>query len=43
MATNNLGTGTASAKTTGANIGIGEDKPTMLDAKGAIGSAFTGT
>jgi len=43
MASNALGgTGTASDKTTGANIGLGEDKPKVLDAQGAIGHAFTG-
>ncbi|KAJ9137777.1 hypothetical protein NKR19_g8089 [Coniochaeta hoffmannii] len=42
MASNALGgTGTASDKTTGANIGLGEDKPKVLDAQGAIGHAFT--
>ncbi|OIW28654.1 hypothetical protein CONLIGDRAFT_681599 [Coniochaeta ligniaria NRRL 30616] len=41
MATNHLGKGTATDTTTGANIGIGEDKPKALDAKGAIGHAFT--
>jgi hypothetical protein len=43
MAQNAFGaTGTASDKTTGANIGLGEDKPKILDAQGAIGHAFTG-
>lgn len=43
MATNAAGgTGKASDKTTSANIGVGEDKPKVLDAQGAIGHAFTG-
>lgn len=43
MAENALGaSGKASDKTTGANMGIGEDKPKALDAQGAIGHAFTG-
>jgi hypothetical protein len=42
MATNNLGTGMSSDKTTPATVGIGEDKPKVLDAQGAIGHQFTG-
>lgn len=32
----------ASATTTPATAGIGEDKPKAFDAQGAIGSQFTG-
>lgn len=35
-------TGTASAITTPANAGIGEDKPKVFDAQGAVGKQFTG-
>ncbi|KAH6647728.1 hypothetical protein BKA67DRAFT_578412 [Truncatella angustata] len=34
-------TGMASATTTPANAGIGEDKPKAFDAQGAIGKQFT--
>ncbi|KAI0187330.1 hypothetical protein EV127DRAFT_149682 [Xylaria flabelliformis] len=34
-------TGTASAITTPANAGIGEDKPKAFDAQGTIGKQFT--
>ncbi|GAW26732.1 hypothetical protein SAMD00023353_4600310 [Rosellinia necatrix] len=34
-------TGTASAVTTPANAGIGEDKPRAFDAQGTIGKQFT--
>jgi hypothetical protein len=35
-------TGMASATTTPANAGLGEDKPKAFDAQGAIGKQFTG-
>jgi hypothetical protein len=35
-------TGTASATTTPANAGLGEQKPKAFDERGAIGKQFTG-
>jgi hypothetical protein len=38
----NSSTGMASATTTPANAGIGEDRPKAFDAQGSIGKQFTG-
>ncbi|KAI0404987.1 hypothetical protein F4802DRAFT_208597 [Xylaria palmicola] len=36
-----VSTGTASATTTPANAGLGEDKPKAFDAQGSVGKQFT--